>query len=577
MADAITVTMALAAGLVSVLVGLALIHWTALAGLARGAEDRARPDVEPIAFLFRDRRLIDATGSARTLIDALPGEGDWPKLWTWLGQRFDAPQRLLDMAATEGAAMLAGGRGLSDLRLRLQDLGSGLIRIELVDPKLEHAGITISSYSLAAMEEELAILRESVDHAPVLIWREDAQGTVTWANAAYLAEVEAQLTDETRWPLPRLFMLPKDADGTPRAQIQGDEQSRWFDCHLQAAGDHRTIFAVPADNAVRAERSLREFVQTLTKTFADLPTGLAIFDRDRRLQLFNPALMDLTGLSIGFLTARPTLHAVLDGLRELRMVPEPKDYASWRNSIATLEAEAASGRHVEVWSLPSGQTYRVTGRPHPDGAIAFLFEDITGEIAMTRRFRAELSLGAEILNGIDAAVAIFDTDGRVLSANQAFNGTWGPKAADNLRGYLELWRRTAADSPGYHNLHNALDAERRDTPLQGAIAGPDRSILSWRVRPLSAGRRMVQFAPAVTTGMIGDTPTPAADRPAARPPERPRASEAEEGNRAASRLSCTIAVLRSRKALRPSCDTGRGSDKVPVTPSPWGHSCRQSS
>lgn len=511
MDDAITVMMALAAGAASVLIGLAMAHRIGDPRHTPHTAARARPEAEPIAFLFRNRRLTDATGSAQTLLDMLPGDGDWQKLWLWLCQRFDDPQRLLGVAAAEGTATM-GGAGLSDLRLRLQDLGDGLIRVEVVDPRLEHAAIAVNSHSLAAMEDELEVLRESVDRAPVLIWRENAEGAVTWANAAYLAEAEAQLTGEVRWPLPRLFTLPQDVTGTPRAQIEGDDQMRWFDCHLQPGDGHRTIFAVPADNAVRAERSLREFVQTLTKTFADLPTGLAIFDRDRRLQLFNPALMDLTGLSIGFLTARPTLYAMLDGLRELRMVPEPKDYASWRNSIATLEAEAASGRHVETWSLPGGQTYRVTGRPHPDGAIAFLFEDITGEIAMTRRFRAELSLGAEILNGIDAAVAIFDADGRLLSANRAFDGTWGPKAADSLRGYLELWGRIAADSPGYHSLRAALGSERAEGPLQGAIAGPDRVILSWRVRPLSAGRRMVQFVPAVAGGLSGDMPLPLAGR-----------------------------------------------------------------
>ena len=515
MTDAITVGMALAAGVVSVLAGLALAHGT---GLGRRAPrtPAARPEAEPVAFLFRDRRLIDATGPARALLDALPGEGEWTRLWTWLAQRFDSPQRLLEQAALDGRATLAAQGGLSGLRLDLHDLGDGLMRVEVVDPRLEQAGIAVNAHSLAALEEELSILRNSVDHAPVLIWRESEAGEVVWANAAYLSAVEAQLTDETRWPLPRLITLPPEAEGTTRAQIQGDEQLRWFDCHLQPGEGHRTIFAVPADSAVRAERSLREFVQTLTKTFADLPTGLAIFDRDRRLQLFNPALIDLTGLSIGFLTARPSLHALLDGLRELRMVPEPKDYASWRNSIATLEAEAASGRHVETWSLPGGQTYRVTGRPHPDGAIAFLFEDITGEIAMTRRFKAELSLGAEILDGIDAAVAIFDSDGRVLSANRAFEGIWGTRAAESLRGYLDLWRHIAADSPGYQSLRRALASDRGDAPLQGAIAGPDRSILSWRVRPLSAGRRMVQFAPSVTATLAPDTPLPSPGSNAAR-------------------------------------------------------------
>lgn len=509
MTDGYTVAAAIFAGVVSVLLGLALAHRLFRAPLP-GSALAARPMTEPVALLFRDRRLVDATAPARSLLEALPGDDDWARLWGWLAQRFESPQSLLELAAVEGAASLRAGPGLSGLRLDIEDAGHGLLRVQLVDPSLEQAGIVVNAHALAAMEDELAVLRESVDRAPVLIWREDRDGRVTWANAAYLQEAEARHPDQTSWPLPRLIALPTDAEGTPRAELRSDDRVRWFDCHLQPSGDQRAVFAVPADDAVRAERSLRDFVQTLTKTFADLPIGLAIFDRDRRLQLFNPALIDLTRLNIGFLAARPTLFALLDGLRELRMVPEPKDYNGWRNSMASLEAGAASGLHVETWNLPGGQTYRVTGRPHPDGAIAFLFEDISSEIALTRRFRAELSLGAEILDGIDAAVAIFDGEGRVLGANRAFDDTWGPEAAQSLRGYLELWRSTAADSPGFQNLRRALAADRGDAPLQGAIAGPDQRLLWWRVRPLSGGRRMVSFTAAISGAVAaaGAEPSP---------------------------------------------------------------------
>ena len=500
MTDGYTVAAAILAGMVSVLLGLGLAH--RLGRLApTGPATPVLPPAEQVALLFRDRRLIDATASARSLLDALPGDDDWARLWGWLAQRFDQPHLLLDLAAAEGVATLRAGPGLSDLRLDIEDAGHGILRVKLVDPGLEQAGIVVNAQALSAMEEELSVLRESVDQAPVLIWREDRDGRVTWANAAYLQQAEARHPDETTWPLPRLIDLPADAQGSPRAELRIGERVRWFDCHLQPAGQQRAVFAVPADDAVRAERSLRDFVQTLTKTFADLPIGLAIFDRDRRLQLFNPALIDLTRLDIGFLAARPTLFALLDGLRELRMAPEPRDYNGWRNSMASLEAGAASGRHVETWNLPGGQTYRVTGRPHPDGAIAFLFEDISSEIAMTRRFRAELSLGAEILDGIDAAVAIFDRDGRVLGANRAFEDIWGTDTAQSLRGYVELWRRTASDSPGFQNLRRALATDRGDAPLQGAVAGPDQGLLSWRVKPLSGGRRMVSFATAVPGGM----------------------------------------------------------------------------
>lgn len=512
MVDWTIIAWAFLAGTGSLLAVLLILRLTGALGSGLGGEGAARkaarPSVEPLILLFRDRRLVDATGPARALLDALPGEGDWARLWTWLGQRFEAPQRILEMAAADGTAVLAGtpaagavasGRSAA-LRLRAEDLGGGLLRLELVDPTLEQGGITVNAHALAAMEDELGVLRESVDHAPVLIWREDAEGTVTWANAAYLREIEALNPDDVVWPLPRLIDLPGDADSVRRARIEVDDQSRWFDCHFQAADGHRTIFAVPADDAVRAEGSLREFVRTLTKTFADLHIGLAIFDRERRLQLFNPALIDLTGLPGGFLTARPTLHAVLDALRERRMVPEPKDYASWRRTIATLEAGAASGHHVETWSLPGGQTYRVTGRPHPDGAIALLIDDISAEIAMTRRFRAELSLSAEVMDAMGSAVAIFDADGRLLSTNRRFEALWAAEGTPTLRGYDERWRLTAGDSPGYHALRAALTAARPEGSRSGAMAGPARELLSWQVCLLSAGRRMVMFAATVPAG-----------------------------------------------------------------------------
>ncbi len=54
--------------------------WVAsTASLARG--------IEPIAFLFHDRVLIDATAPARALLHTLPGDGDWQRLSAWLSMR----------------------------------------------------------------------------------------------------------------------------------------------------------------------------------------------------------------------------------------------------------------------------------------------------------------------------------------------------------------------------------------------------------------------------------------------------------------------------------------------------------
>ncbi len=483
-----------------------------------GPATRLDRGIEPIVFLFRQRSLVDATAPARALLSALPGDGDWQRLSAWLSMRLPDAMAVLSDPGSAPRIELVEAAGDQQLRLLAEDLGDGVLRLTLSDPSAENAGIVVDSLSLSAMEHELEILRSTMDHSPMLAWRQDRHGHVTWANSAYLDLAEAKSGGETVWPLPQLIDLaarpaPGPVTGASRrVQVEYDGHVRWYDCHMHEVADQTVAIALPADAAVRAERSLREFVQTLTKTFADLPIGLAIFDRDRNLQLFNPALIDLTGLATGFLTARPTLYAFLDRLREARMVPEPKDYRSWRNQMNSLEAAAASGHHVEIWSLPGGQTYRVTGRPHPDGAVAFLFDDITSEISLTRKFRADLSLGAEVLDALEDAVAVFGANGELLTSNRRYAELWDSTQRSTLDDHIAGWLAASGQSPGLTALREALNAALPDEPMRGAMAGPSGGLMSWGLRPLSGGRVLVSFAHAML------------------PPAMPRAPQVDEAS-----------------------------------------------
>ncbi|MDQ7070109.1 MAG: hypothetical protein Q9M48_05105 [Rhodobacterales bacterium] len=55
------------------------------------------------------------------------------------------------------------------------------------------------------------------------------------------------------------------------------------------------------------------------------------------------------------LSIRPNLLSFFDRLRDNRMMPEPKNYSSWREQIADLVAAATDGRYFETWTLePTG-------------------------------------------------------------------------------------------------------------------------------------------------------------------------------------------------------------------------------
>jgi PAS domain-containing protein len=195
------------------------------------------------------------------------------------------------------------------------------------------------------------------------------------------------------------------------------------------------------------------------KTFAQLSIGLAIFDRSGQLALFNPAIVDLTDLPAEVLSARPDLLSFFDRLRDNRVMPEPKDYRTWRQDILDVIAAATNGCYQETWSLDTGHTYRVIGRPHPDGAVAFLIEDITAEVAMTRNFRAELELVQSLMDTFEDALAVFSSSGVLTFCNAAYGQLWkiDPESTlidATIVDSIKVWQSQCRPDPAWGDMRD---------------------------------------------------------------------------------------------------------------------------
>ena len=457
---------------------------------------------DEMVFLFDQDVLIDASDSANDFLSAASSSASpWGKLCALLEPNFPGFEARMAKLA-DARRLVLSGLGKEGLTL-IAEWRFGLSRITLSCKDPQGKAVSVDRLSYQAMDHELAGLRVMLDRAPVLIWRQDGQGAVSWANRAYL-ELAADRDGEDHvgtWPLPRLF----DADAvqgqpTRRAKltIAGEKKPRWFDVFRFDEGDSLLQFALSADAAAHAEQSLREFHQTLTKTFAHLPIGLAIFDRQRQLALFNPALIDLTGLGPDFLSARPTLFTFLDHLHEDNRMPEPKNYKLWRQQMVTLERAASSGQYEEIWSLPGGQTYRVTGRPHPDGAMALLIEDISAEMQLTRRFRAELELGQAVIDSLPEAVAVFSPAGVLVLSNAAYARLWGNDPSTSLTNFsvndaLAQWAGATQPSSIWARLRDRMDSLVSRSEWQDDVLLPDGRRLHCRMQPIPGGSSLIGF------------------------------------------------------------------------------------
>ena len=487
------------------------------------------PDVQPnltfnpmsgdgTVFLFSDSNLIDATADAWDVF----GHGsnsldDLNKMIAILAKEF--PQfkdKLADPAAMEfricsesDPTVFVDARRTDD-RLRIAINGDESWTRKLAALRL----------SCDASNAEAALMRDITTHSSQLVWHEDRHGTLLWANHAYtrtLRELGVKDLIKTK------DMPAPGHDRRLAVKAMTGETEKWFDISTISHADGLLCFADDATEIVRASTSKTQFVETVGRTFAELSTGLAIFDKNRLLTMFNPAFLDMTNLPIDFLTARPAIYTVLDRLRELRMMPEPKDYVSWRDQFTAVEAGAKNGTYSKNWSLADGQTYRVTGRPYPDGAFALLFEDISAEVSLTRRFRLDIETGQAVLDTLSDAIAVFSSAGTLVMSNRAYISLWsdGPEQVLEhrlLQTEMKTWQDQCIPSPMWNDMREFIQQLGVRPPWSDNALLDDGRHLSCHANRIAGGMTMVRFAiatpkrPEIRKLMLPDPAIQAAKR-----------------------------------------------------------------
>ena len=366
----------------------------------------------------------------------------------------------------------------------------------------------VEADTLESLRTELADLRATIDGRATLMWREDERQRVTWANAAYVATVQRMRSGEMPgFPLPNLFrdkLENAPTDGTLRRcelTLPDREEPSWFEISREHLPGGAALYTAQGiDRLVGAENALRTFLQTSTKTFAALPIGLAVFDRRRELVTFNPALLGLTDLPFDFLSTRPDLSRFLDALRERQRIPEPRNYKTWRDEITRLEEGAETGTYQELWELPDGKSFRVLGRPHPDGAIAFMFEDISAEMSLTRKFHADLSMFQAVLDTLPVGLAIFEADGRMLGCNEGYAQLWGRDAVSggklpSLGEASALWSANCEPSGVWGEIRQFVAHEVERGSWVEEVCTREGLRLAVRMEPARGRATVVQFIP----------------------------------------------------------------------------------
>jgi PAS domain-containing protein len=346
-----------------------------------------------------------------------------------------------------GAGLLQAslnGPDAAALAVKLEDLlatGTGFIATVRTAnyPHVDVRGCAVGSRAAVFFHIDKTGAEPEADFAAVLdalplpVWVRNKHLVLTWANRTFLAATGAATLrdallkdaslDRSERDLARAAGEGHDTTAAKRyAVFNGERHSLALD--LKRLPDYSIAgFALDTTAQARAESRLQLSIDAFGAMLNTLDTAVAIFGTDTGLVAYNSAFVRMWTLPEPWLKAHPTMSDVLDRLREMRRVPEQRNFAAWKKEFLQ-QFHDANEHAVETWHLPTGISIDVRSAPYLPGGTVYLFRDISERIRVASAHQLLLHTQRAVLDTMDNALALFGPDGRLRLHNNAFASLW---------------------------------------------------------------------------------------------------------------------------------------------------------
>ncbi|MFH1158864.1 MAG: ATP-binding protein [Pseudomonadota bacterium] len=344
---------------------------------------------------------------------------------------------------------------------------------------------------------------------PFPVWLRNQKLDLVWCNKSYARIVDdtgaSVIADQKELPMTgaakgnlsqRVLSqraVAKQAAQSSRGHIIADGQRRLVEMTEIPVASEKMIVGVALDvtREEEWESSYKRLADSHNEALEQLRTAIAIFDINTRLEFYNSAYEQLTGMPGSWMDSRPRLIEVIDKLLELRKLPEQADYKQfkqvWLNKFTSLLEP-----YEDMQYLSDGSVIRMIVVPRPMGGMLMTLEDVTSLLQLETSYNTLMAVQQETMDNLAEGIVVFGEDGRVRLSNKAFSGMWRflPEELADSAHISNLVEKTKSlfDDVAWPEMRqtilgNGLERE----PRRGRLRRKDGSVLEYSVMPLPDG------------------------------------------------------------------------------------------
>jgi len=353
-------------------------------------------------------------------------------------------------------------------------------------------------------------MTSSLNALPFPVWLRNKNLDLTWCNKFYSTIVDdsnaAIIADQKDIPLLDKNKKPINTKLlSQQSLVKGETCITEGRVILDGKRSLIEVRSIPLKNEdiilnlgidITREEELKETQKQLVNSYHEameqLSTAIAMFDADTRLEFYNSAYEQVTGISASWLNTKPRIIELIDKMRELRKLPEQADYKQYKQ--AWLDRFTSLMQPLEeVQYLPDETVSRMIIVPRPLGGLMITMEDVTSHMQLETSYNTLMEVQKETMNNLTEGIAVFGEDGRIKLYNHSFSTIWGimPETLSNTPHISKIIDSLKIDTRHEKKL-NAIKQTLRSCalerePQKGRIEKPDGRIIEYSSVPLPDG------------------------------------------------------------------------------------------